>query len=59
MMEQNATQINYDEIKEYLRNLEFKKSFFGIKEDAVFSSIQKLDEMYRAKIEKLRPNMKR
>ena len=53
MMEQNATQINYDEIKEYLRNLEFKKSFFGIKEDAVFSSIQKLDEMYRAKIEKL------
>ena len=52
-MEQNAVQINYDEIKEYLRNLEFKKTFFGVKEDTVFSSMQKLDEMYRAKIEKL------
>jgi|GEM_PF-2491000 len=52
-MEQEALQISYDEIKEYLRGLEFKKGLFGVKEDAVFSSMQKLDEMYRAKIEKL------
>ena len=52
-MEQEALQISYDEIKEYLRGLEFKKGLYGVKEDAVFSSMQKLDEMYRAKIEKL------
>lgn len=50
-MAKDTLRINYDEIKIYIRDLDFKKSLFGVKEDAVFASMQKLDEMYRAKID--------
>lgn len=50
-MEETGLQISYDEIKEYIKNLEFKKGVRGIKEDEVFSAIQRIDELYRRKID--------
>lgn len=52
-MEGTSLQINYDEIKAYIKNLDFKKVMRGVREDEVYAAIQRLDEMYRVKINAL------
>lgn len=53
-MEQSKIDVNYDEIKEYLKSLSFKKAMRGVREDEVFGTMQKLDEMYREKVDSVK-----
>ncbi|MDL2300224.1 hypothetical protein LJC01_01085 [Clostridiaceae bacterium OttesenSCG-928-D20] len=50
---QVAQFVSYDDIKDYLRGLEFTRVVMGVREDEVYSAMQHMDVLYRAKIDKL------
>lgn len=42
------------DIKEFLTNLKFKKTLFGVREDQAYEAMQKLDKMYEKRVEEVK-----